>query len=321
MSVRKYRGHKPLLSVVVPVMNEAANLEVFFRRLADAVPPTYDWELIWVDGGSSDGSFEIMRRLATRDARVKALILSKRFTHQIALTAGVDAAKGDCVVTMDGDLQHPPEVIPEALKLWEQDIDIVFMVREEYETSAWRRWCSRRFYALLAKITKVDLVPGAADFRLIDTRVAYYFRQYKERERFIRGIFSDMGFNRRVLPFKEAARERGTSKYSLRHLRRLALNGVMSFSGFPLRLSIYFGMFIAALCFVYAVWMVYANLVYDVPAGISSVIVGVFFLGGVQLISVGILGEYLMGVFTEVKGRPLYCIREFIGEDDDETTR
>jgi dolichol-phosphate mannosyltransferase len=301
------------VSIISPVHNEEANLSYLYNRLARAWPARYSWELILVDDGSTDKSVVKMRELCRVHANVRVISFSKNYGHQIALSAGYDHAEGRAVITMDADLQHPPESVPDLLRLWEEGNDIVFAIREDDHDLSWfKRTSSRGFYSLLKMISRVDLVHGAADFRLLDRRVVLYLRQYRERDRFLRGIISDMGFRRAVCRYKEAARERGVSKYDLVRMMRLALSGVLSFSSFPLKLCSSLGMLVSFCRFAYAGWIIYVKLMYGASAGMASILVGVFFIGGVQLIFIGVLGEYLASVLKEVKVRPLYCVAERI---------
>lgn len=301
------------ISVVSPVYNEQDSVNGLYERIKRSVPSNYKWELIFVDDGSIDKSKELIKNICLRDNRVKAVFFSKNYGHQIALTAGYDFASGGAVITMDSDLQHPPEIIPEMLKLWEEGNDIVFAIRAATDRLGWfKRLTSKYFYLLLRRISDVDLIEGAADFRLLDQRVVYYLRQHREAGRFLRGLISDMGFRRATLNYKEDERKSGRPKYNLWRMIKFALTGLVSFSSFPLKMSIYTGAAISAFSLIYAAWIVYYKITYGAAPGMASVLVGVFFIGGIQLVFIGILGEYLAGVFREVKKRPLYCVSEII---------
>ncbi len=301
------------VSIVVPVFNEGDNIRPLYEAVARAIPSRYSWEIIFVDDGSTDRSRQQIRELSGQRKNVRAVFFSKNYGHQIALTAGYDHAFGRAVITMDADLQHPPESIPEMLKLWEEGGEIVFAIREDALYQSWiKKTTSRLFYALLKAISHVDLVKNAADFRLMDRKVVDQLRLYHERDRFLRGIISDMGFCRRTMYYKESKRIHGVSKYGPVRMFRLALAGVVSFSSFPLKVCSVLGFMISVPSFIYAACIVYDKFVNGAPAGIASILVGVFFIGGVQLIFIGVLGEYLMSVFKEVKARPLYCVSEKI---------
>jgi dolichol-phosphate mannosyltransferase len=301
------------ISIIIPVLNEQGNITPLYNSLLQAVPRKYSWEILLIDDGSTDGSKSEIRELCRTHSNVKALFFSKNFGHQIALSAGYDHAAGRAVITMDCDLQHPPESLPEMIRLWEEGGEIIFAVRNDEEhLPAFKKITSAWFYAILKKISHLDLIAGAADFRLLDRKVVDYLCQYKERDRFLRGIISDMGFCRKILRYNENPRQRGTSKYNMGRMFKLALAGVISFSSFPLKLCSLLGFIISIASFTYAGIIIYDKVVHGAIPGMASVLVGVFFIGGVQLIFIGILGEYLVGVFKEVKARPLYCITERI---------
>jgi polyisoprenyl-phosphate glycosyltransferase len=301
------------ISIIVPVYNEEGNIRRLYSELVKAMPRKYAWEVIFVDDGSVDGSRREIKALAGEHDSVRAIFFSRNYGHQIALTAGYDRADGRAVITMDADLQHPPETIPALLRLWEDGNDIVFAIRDDDKDVSWfKRITSRWFYAFIKAVSHVDLIQGAADFRLLDAKVVYYLRLYQERDRFLRGIISDMGFRRVVHFYREAARQKGVSKYNFSRMMGLALTGILSFSSFPLRICSGIGMFISSLSILYAFCIIYEKFVHGAPVGLPSVLVGVFFIGGVQLIFIGILGEYMMRVFKEVKARPLYCIAELV---------
>lgn len=301
------------ISIIAPVYNEEANLEAFFTNLNEAIPPSYKWEVWFIDDGSTDSSPEIIRALCQKNKNIKAIFFAKNFGHQIALTAGLDHAKGRAVITMDSDLQHPPESIPAMLTEWAGGAQIVFAVRDNTKELSWfKRTTSSLFYKILKIISHLDLVNGAADFRLLDQKVVAYLIQYRERDRFLRGIISDIGFRQKVIAYSEKPRHAGTSKYSLFKMLRLAVSGIVSFSSFPLRVCSMIGFSIALPSMLYAGAIIYDKLVNGAPTGIASILTGVFFIGGLQLIFIGVLGEYLMTIFKEVKQRPLYCITETI---------
>jgi len=306
------------ISIIVPVLNEKGNLRPLYDAIAKAVPKEYSWELFLVDDGSTDGSRDEIREICRNQSNVKAILFSKNYGHQIALTAGYDHASGRAVITMDADLQHPPECISEMIKLWQEGGEIVFAVRSDDEhLSYFKKITSQWFYSILKAISQLDLIMGAADFRLLDRKVVNYLCQYKERDRFLRGIISDMGFCRKVFYYKENSRQHGRSKYNIGRMFKLALAGVVSFSSFPLKLCSILGFIISTSSFIYVICIIYDKIVNGAPPGMASALVGVFFIGGLQLIFIGVLGEYLMSVFKEVKARPLYCISEKISTDRD----
>lgn len=317
-----YLNKNALISIISPVYNEQGNLNELYGRIKSVIPRHYTWELIFIDDSSTDNSAEVIKKICKHDNRVTLIIFSRNYGHQVALTAGYDFAQGKVVISMDSDLQHPPEVIPEMLNLWEKGNDIVFARRNNGKNLGWfKRTSSNLFYLLLKKISKIDLVEGSADFRLLDQKVVHYLKQYRESYRFLRGIVSDLGFKRYILDFEEGTRQSGRSKYDLWRMMKLALSGVISFSSFPLRVSMYIGTTISLFSVIYAIWIVYYKIVYGVSGGLSSILVGIFFIGGVQLISIGMLGEYLANVFIEVKKRPLYCISEIVKNEKDISNR
>ncbi|MEI6437691.1 MAG: glycosyltransferase family 2 protein [Candidatus Omnitrophota bacterium] len=301
------------VSIIVPVCNEEGNIKVLFDKISLAMPRDLSWQLLIVDDGSTDRSREEIRALCRDKKNVSAILFSKNYGHQIALSAGYDHAEGRAVITMDADLQHPPESLPAMLQLWRDGAEIVFAVRrDDGAASPLKRLTSRWFYALLKAISRIDFIPGAADFRLLDRKAVDHLKLYHERDRFLRGIIGDMGFRRAIYRYDEAPRQHGVSKYGPLQMIRLAITGIVSFSSFPLKLCSTLGFFISIASLLYAGAIIYDKLTRGAPVGIASVLVGVFFIGGVQLIFIGVLGEYLMSVFKEVKARPLYCISEKI---------
>uniref|UniRef100_A0A7C4QTP6 Glycosyltransferase n=1 Tax=Schlesneria paludicola TaxID=360056 RepID=A0A7C4QTP6_9PLAN len=305
-----------LLSIVVPFYNEQDNLRPLYEQIRDVLEELpYDFELILVDDGSTDGGSEVARRLHAEDLRVKLISLSRNFGHQMALTAGIEHASGAAVISMDADLQHPPQVIPELIRKWEAGFEVVYTIREATEDAGLcKRWTSAIFYWFINCCVEMHIVPNAADFRLMDRKVVDCFKGMRERNRFVRGMTSWVGFKQTTVPFLAARRHAGHSKYTLRNMLRFALDGITSFSTVPLRFATYLGFGSAFLGVPYAVWALYARIVLgDTVPGWSSLIVAVLFLGGVQLICLGILGEYIGRIYEEVKGRPLYIARERLG--------
>jgi len=306
------------VSIVVPVYNEEANLRELHRRLTLAVSPVEpSYEILLVDDGSRDESFRTMLELRAADPRVRCVRLLRNFGHQVAVAAGLDFADGQCVVTLDADLQHPPELVPELLRLWAEGYEVVSTRRDDGpEIGRIKRWTSRLFYRVMSALSDVALDPGSADFRLLDARVVGALRGLRERGHFLRGLVTWLGFREVSVPYRAAPRFSGASKYSLRAMVRLAAAGITSFSTVPLHLSTYLGFAVSLLSFAYAGYAVYANLFTSrTVEGWTSVMVAVLFLAGVQLISLGIIGAYLARVFQELKGRPLYLVRDTVGLD------
>jgi polyisoprenyl-phosphate glycosyltransferase len=308
-----------LISVVVPVLNEQGNIPYLYRSLIEEFDQLwYDFEVIFVDDGSRDRSADIIRKLHANDPRVKLVSLSRNFGHQMAVTAGLESARGAAVIMMDADLQHPPAVIPEMIARWQQGFDVVYTVRKTTEgVGLFKRLTSAAYYRLINRIIDTRIIPSAADFRLIDRKVVNCLNGIRERSRFVRGLVTWVGFRQTAIPYVAAKRHAGTTKYSLGRMLSFAVDGITSFSTFPLRCSTYLGFLSALAGIPYAVWAIYLKLFTDATvSGWSSLIVAVLFLGGVQLIALGILGEYVGRIYEEVKQRPLYLVQETIGFDE-----
>ena len=304
------------ISIVVPVFNEASNLrplhEALTRQLGEIAIP---YEILFIDDGSQDGSLEALRQLSGKDLHVRTASLSRNFGHQYAITAGMEYARGDAVVVMDADLQHPPELIPKMVEAWRKGVQVVYTVREDDEKTSWfKRWTSSAFYKLMNCMSDTPIVPGAADFRLLDRAVVNALIAMPERSRFLRGMVSWLGFRQQSLSYRANPRFSGKSKYSFRRMLTLALQGITSFSSVPLHISAYVGLFAALVGLPYAIWALYAKCFTDITVpGWTSLLIAVLFLGGVQLMSIGVIGEYVGRIYTEVKRRPLYLTKELIG--------
>ena len=309
---------RELLSIVIPVLNEATNLQ----RLIERLTPVLDglggltWELIFVDDGSTDETLARLRQLNATDDRVKAISFSRNFGKEIALAAGIRYASGDAVVLMDADLQHPPEVLVQFIARWREGYQVVYGQRIDRTTdSPLRRLVSVVYYKLFNALVKTDIPDGAGDFRLLDRKAADAMNRMREASRFNKGLFSWIGFKSVGVPYRVAEREGGGgSRWNARRLAHFALDGLTSFSTLPLRASTLLGLAVSAIAFAYAVWIILKTIVFgvDVP-GFPSIIISVMFFSGVQLIFLGILGEYLGRVYEEVKARPLYLVAEEIG--------
>ncbi|MFA5145952.1 MAG: glycosyltransferase family 2 protein [Candidatus Omnitrophota bacterium] len=305
-----------LLSIVVPVYNEESNLSIFYDRLNKSLESIgYGYEVIFVDDGSGDDSITVMKDLRDQDSRVRIISFSRNFGHQIALTAGIDKASGDAVIVMDADLQHPPEIIKDLISRWEDGYDVVYTIRKDTEGAGlFKKATSAFFYKVLSKISRIDVSPGIADFRLMDKKVIRSFRTIRERSRFIRGLVKWVGFKQIGVEYVAPARYSGNSKYSIRKMMRLAVDGITSFSWFPLQVATYFGLLVSFFSFAYTLYAIFIRLFTSkaVP-GWSSLLIAVTFIGGVQLVFLGIIGEYIGRIFEEVKGRPIYIVNEAIG--------
>ena len=306
----------PTLSIVIPIYNEAGLLEELWDRLRVALDPLgLHWEVIFIDDGSRDETWSVLERLARADSRIRALGLSRNFGHQIAISAGLEWARGDAVVIMDGDLQDPPELIPEFVRRWQEGYEVVYAVRARREASALKRLAYRAFYRLLARMAEVDIPLDAGDFGLMDRRVVEVLRRMPERNRFVRGLRSWAGFRQIGLPYARPARARGRSKYSWRRLFRLALDGLVAFSTVPLRLATWMGFFVSGVSFVGIVLYLYRYFTTPRVPGFTSLIIALLFLGGIQLITIGIIGEYIGRIYDEVKQRPLYVVARTLNLD------
>lgn len=311
----------PVLSIVVPVYNEEAVVDELLRRLRESLTGVGPYEAILVDDGSTDGSWVALRAQAAADPHLRLIRFSRNFGHQIALTAGLDAARGDAVVTMDGDLQHPPEFIPSLVAKWREGFDVVHAVRTgPGPPSLFKRLTARTFYRLFRRLTSLDLPPQAGDFRLFSRRAADAMRRMPERARFVRGMASWIGFRQVSIPYVEEARFAGTAKWVPRKMFRFAADAITSFSTVPLRLVSALGFFVVLLCGAYLLYILYARFFTErTVQGWTSVIVVLLLVSGVQLLSLGIVGQYIARIFDEAKGRPLYLISDVVepGEADE----
>ena len=303
------------ISIVVPVFNEEDNLHEFYKQATTVMQKEkYDYNLIFVDDGSRDSSALILSELSKQDAHVEAYLLSRNYGHQMALTCGLDHADGDAVITMDGDLQHPPELIPQLLRLWEQGNEIVLTKRMATEDAGFfKNITSSLYYKLINTLSNVEITPGGSDFRLMDRIAVDAFKQYRERARFIRGLVNTLGFKVAVLEFVAPPRFAGHSKFNLKKMLHFALDGITAFSNLPLRWSFYIGLF-CGLCSILLLGHVFfvKFVTNDAVPGWATTTVCVLFLGGIQLVGIGILGEYIGRIFEEIKHRPLYLVARHI---------
>jgi glycosyltransferase involved in cell wall biosynthesis len=304
---------KTTYSIIAPIYNELENIPELYRRVSAVMDSTGEpWELILVDDGSTDGSSEAIRNLAKEDECVRPVIFARNFGHQIAITAGWDYARGDAVVIIDADLQDPPELILEMAGKWQEGYEVVYAVRTEREGESWfKLWTASLFYRLIYRITDVKIPLDTGDFRLMDRKVVDVLKQMRERHRFPRGMSAWVGFRQVGVEYKRAARKAGETKYPFRKMFRLALNAITSFSYFPLQVATFFGFASAGLAIIAIPVVVALRLAGShFFEGQTTTLISVLFLGGVQLISLGILGEYVGRLYDEAKGRPLYIVRE-----------
>jgi glycosyltransferase involved in cell wall biosynthesis len=299
-----------LLSVVAPVYNEEELVEAFVQRTCAAVAD-YTFELVLVNDGSSDATAEILDRLADTDPRVRIVHLSRNFGHQAALTAGLEHAVGDVVAMIDADLQDPPELIPTMVARWEEGSDVVYAVRRQREgETAFKLATASWFYKLFDKLAQVDLEPNSGDFRLLDRRALDALLTMTERSRFLRGMTVWVGFTQTAVPYEREARHAGETKYTLRKMLRFSLDAIASFSHLPLQLATYVGLFSAGLAFVAIPVVAVLRLSGSYLPGFGSLTIAILLLGGIQLIALGVIGEYVGRIYDEVKHRPLYIVRE-----------
>jgi polyisoprenyl-phosphate glycosyltransferase len=305
-----------LLSVVAPMYEEEETVPRFVERVAAALEGV-DYELILVDDGSKDRTAEAMAVAAAGDARVKIVTLSRNFGHQPALTAGLDHARGDAVVMLDGDLQDPPEVIPEMLEQWRNGIDVVYAVRQErLGETVFKRTSARWFYRVFRGLTRLDLAVESGDFRLMDRRALDALLAMPERNRFLRGMTVWIGFTQTAVPFVREERTTGETKYPLRKMLHFSFDAITSFSSAPLQLATLLGFLCSALAFLAIPLAIVSRYTNIYERGVPTTIVVVLFLGGIQLITVGIIGEYVGRIYDEVKHRPLYVVRERINVEE-----
>ncbi len=304
------------LTVVVPGLNEEENLAFLYAELI-RVLGNQEWKLdiLFVDDGSTDGTLRVCRELNVRDSRFQYVSLSRNFGHQIALTAGLDLSCGRAVVTMDADLQDPPEVVLEMIKLWEQGVDVAYGQRRTHQNIPFfKRFTAQIFYRLLRFMSDVPIPMDTGDFRLIDRRVMDQLKTMREQGRFIRGMVSWIGFEQRPVLYDRPGRHQGNTKYPLFRQIRLAWAGISAFSSWPLRMATMTGILFSLMAFVMVIYYIARKIYFDdFTKGWASIMVAIFAVGGVQMFFIGIVGEYLAKTFEELKGRPLYIVRETSG--------
>lgn len=307
----------PKYSFVIPVFNEEETLPVLFEELTKLMSKVDgESEIILIDDGSRDQSYSIMKNKNQKDPRFKVLRFSRNFGHQLAITAGIDHTSGDAVVIMDADLQDSPDVVLDMISKWKEGYDVVYGVRIKREGETFfKKLTAKGYYWLMQKLSNIEIPMEAGDFRLVDKKVVEVFRQLRENHRYVRGIFSWIGFKQTGVPFVRAERYAGETKYPLIKMLRFALDGMLSFSNVPLKVALNLGFLISCFSFLYGFCLIlgkYLGLVETVQGWVSLIVV-IFFLGGIQLIMIGVLGEYIARIHTEIKGRPLYVVREFLG--------
>jgi polyisoprenyl-phosphate glycosyltransferase len=304
---------KKLISIVVPVFNESEVINAFYDRVKRVLISldSFSYEIIFMDDGSKDDSHKKLVDLANLDSRVKVIKFSRNFGHQIAITAGLDFAKGDAIVIIDSDLQDPPEIIPKFIEKWKEGYDVVYGVREKREgEKKFKVFTATLFYRLLKRCTNVDIPMDVGDFRLLNRRVAEQVKMLREKDRFVRGLVSWVGFKQTGVYYQRDKRYAGETKYPLRKMLQFALDGITGFSAAPLKLASWLGYIVSLLAFIYACSVFVQKALGITIQGWATMMVGMLFLGGVQLICLGIMGEYLGRIFNEIKKRPMYIIED-----------
>jgi len=316
-TVRQMTARPPTLSLVVPVFNEVDTLPEFYRRTTAALQGCAEtYEIIFVDDGSSDGSLDALRRLADVDAHVRVVSFSRNFGHQTAVTAGLHYSSGAAVAVIDSDLQDPPEVVPQLLARWRDGFQVVYAVRRNRKESAFKRAGYALFYRLLQRLAYINVPLDAGDFAIMDRCVVDLLNQMPESNRFVRGLRAWVGFRQTGLEYERAPRFAGESKYPFTKLLKLAYDGMVSYSFVPLRMVTQLGFAISLVAFVASAYLLGRRIFLGIELlGWTSTIVAILFLGGVQLVSIGILGEYVGRIFDEVKRRPLYVVKDLAGFD------
>ena len=304
---------KPTFTIVAPVFNEKDNLGELHQRITEVMQSTGEpWEFVIVDDGSTDGSTNIIKEISKLDTHVRPVIFARNFGHQIAVTAGLDYSRGDAVVIVDADLQDPPEAILKLIEKWREGYQVAYAVRTEREGETWfKTFTASLFYRIIFRITDVKIPMDTGDFRLMDRKVVNVMNQMREKHRFLRGMGAWVGFQQIGVPYKRAARHAGETKYPFRKMLKLAITAITGFSYFPLQMATYLG-FISAGISILAIPLVIIFRMISGQAflGQATTLIAVLFFGGVQLISLGILGEYIGRIYDEVKGRPLYIVSE-----------
>ena len=310
----KPQNPNPLLTVVVPVFNESASLRALFERLHAVLRnESLDWRVLFVDDGSSDDTAATIAGLRESDPRVGWLRLSRNFGKEVAMTAGLDRAEGEAVIVIDADLQDPPELIPKLIERWRNGFDVVYAQRTAREGETWlKRATAACFYRIINRVSRTQIPPNTGDYRLLSRRAVDALGQVRERHRFMKGLFSWVGFRQVGVPYRRQPRYAGKSKFSYWRLWNFAVDGITSFTIAPLKFSTYLGLLAAASALVYGMIIIAKTLLFGDPVpGYPSMMVVILFLGGVQLVALGIIGEYLGRLFDESKSRPLYLVDEY----------
>lgn len=306
------------ISIIIPCYNEAQSLPLLYAELCKLPEGEtgYKWEFLFINDGSRDTTIDELERLRAKDDRCNYVDLSRNYGKEVALLAGFDFASGDCAVIMDADLQHPPHVVHEMLRKWEEGYDDVYARRVSRGKESWlRKRLSLAYYKLLSKSTRIDVLPNVGDFRLLDRRCLDALSQLREQSRYTKGMYCYIGFKKTYVDFETQDRVAGESSMSYRVLVKLAIEGLTAYTTSPLQWATGMGLFVSLVSFLYALWVIVKTLVWGEPvAGFPTLMIAILFLGGVQLLSLGIIGEYLGRVFNETKNRPVYFVQSFNGK-------
>ncbi|MCZ6593926.1 MAG: glycosyltransferase family 2 protein [Bacteroidetes bacterium] len=308
--------HKKLLSIVIPIYNEEENIHELWRRLQEVLNSiNYDYEIIFVDDGSTDNSLFLLKEIREKETRVKIISYSRNFSHQIAITGGMEYASGEAVIVMDGDLQHPPEILPRLIEKWEEGYEVVSTIRENANNiSLFKKYSAAIFYKLLNAMSDTKIDPNAPDFRLIDRKAVNTLNTMQERARFIRGLVNWIGFKQVFIKFTADKRYAGNTKYSLKKMNKFAFDGITAFSTAPLHIVTGLGITATTIPLIYSIYAIFLRLFTNIAVpGWTSILVAVVFFGGIQLITIGMIGEYISRIYDEVKGRPMYIVKETFG--------
>ena len=308
------------ISVLIPCYNEEKTLPLLYPELVKLMEglPNYEWEIMFVNDGSADNTLHILQQLRQQDKRVNYVDLSRNFGKEVAMLAGFDYVTGDCMVIVDADLQDPPALIPEMLKYWEEGYEDVYARRRTRGKESWlRKWLSIKFYKLLQRTSRFDVLQNVGDFRLLDRRCINALKRMRESERYTKGMFCWIGFNKKEVEFDRGDRVAGHSSWGYKQLFSLAIDGITSFTSAPLRISTFVGFVVSMLAFIYMIYVFIKALIWGDPVqGYPSMVILILFLGGIQLLSLGIIGEYIGRIYNETKNRPDYIVREFNGVPD-----
>lgn len=310
----------PTLSIIIPIYNEEGNIPVLYERMTKVMTDLGEsYELLFINDGSKDNSLALVMELAQKDEQVKYLDFSRNFGHQIAVTAGIDAAKGDAMVVIDADLQDPPELIREMFEKYKEGFEVVYAKRKKRQgETIFKKFTAKMFYRTLARITTLDIPLDAGDFRLIDRKVADVLKKMPEQNKYIRGQIAWIGFRQTYVEYDRDSRHTGETGYTLKKMIQFALDGITGFSNLPLRLATIAGFTVSGIAFLMMIYALISRFVWkDYEPGWTSLILSVLFIGGIQLITIGIIGEYINRISTNVRNRPLYVVRETNVEEEE----